>query len=163
MRRYRNRLQRVLDVRRVQEERAKAEVRQARAEAALADLVARSRIETYRGHELPVGPIPYVGHRIERSLYELKGLIALDAQQRRDVAHEQVEARLNAWVETRRRVDAMERLDQRRRHEHQVEVDRADERQVDDMVTGRAGRAGRGDDGIGAGRERPGGQEPLTP
>jgi hypothetical protein len=137
VKRYVNRLGRVLDVRRIQQERARADVLQARTAAGIAELTERQRASTYRAHSDPIGPVPYVHHRMDRGLYELRGLALLDATERVGEARRQVQDRLVDWSEAARRVEALERLDGRRRQEHRHELDRDAEREVDDLVTGR--------------------------
>ncbi|MGE0307537.1 MAG: hypothetical protein AB7Q27_17455 [Acidimicrobiia bacterium] len=146
MKRYRNRLQRVLDVRRIQEERARAQLQRANNAETLARQVAEAKRERYREHQPLVGPVAFVHHNIDRSLYELRALAVLEADERIVEAHAQVEQRLGEWAAAAQKVEALERLDGRRRVEHAVEADRAEARELDDMVTGRAGRAEREDD-----------------
>jgi flagellar export protein FliJ len=143
MKRYINRLQRVLDIRRIQEEQAKAEVMASRHAAAVAEVAARQRSENYARREITVGAVPFIHHRMDRTLHELQALAVLDAEERVVVAHQQVVRSLTLWSSAARRVEALERLDERRREEHQIEADREAEREVDDLVTGRAGRLGR--------------------
>ena len=51
-----------------------------------------------------------------------------------------VEERRAEWAEARRRVAALERLEERRRDEHAIEVRRAEDRLVDDLVVARHAR-----------------------
>jgi hypothetical protein len=142
VKRYVNRLGRVLDVRRIQQEQARAEVLDAQAKAAFAEATRQQRAANYGGHEDPVGAIPYIHHRSDRALYELRGLALLDAGERAAAARGAVVDRLTDWSQAAQRVETLERLDQRRRDEHRRETQRADEREVDDLVSGRHGRSG---------------------
>jgi hypothetical protein len=137
VKRYVNRLGRVLDVRRIQQERARATVLDAQVKARVAEITQNQRASTYHAHEDLVGPVPYVHHRTDRGLYELRGLALLDARDRAVTARQQVQDRLVEWSEASQRVENLERLDGRRRDEHRRDAEREAEREVDDLVTGR--------------------------
>jgi flagellar export protein FliJ len=145
VKRYRNRLQRVLDVRRIQEDRAKAQVREAQAEKALMERLAQERHHAYNTHDPLVATVPYLHHRADRTLHELRALSVVGAEERVEASREQVVERLREWSLAARRVEALERLDARRRAEHQLEADREAEAAVDDLVSGRAARRIAGD------------------
>jgi len=140
MKRYRNRLQRVLDVRRIQEERARAALQQANNAERLAREVAQTKRDRYREHQPMVGPVSLISHNVDRSLYELRALAVLEADERIAEAQAQVQHRLSQWAQAAQKVEALERLDGRRRVEHAMEAERAEARELDDMVTGRAAR-----------------------
>jgi hypothetical protein len=115
----------------------------ARAQAGVAEVTQLQRASSYHAHEDPIGPVPYVHHRTDRGLYELRGLALLDARERAVAARQQVQDRIVDWSQAAQRVEALERLDNRRRDEHRRDAERESEREVDDLVTGRFGR-GRG-------------------
>lgn len=146
MKRYRNRLQRVLDVRRIQEERARAALQQANNAETLARQVAETKRMRYREHQPVIGPVPFIHHNVDRSLHELRALAVLEAEERIVEAHVQVARRMGEWTQAAQKVEALERLDGRRRVEHAVEAERAEAQELDDMVTGRAGRRDHEDD-----------------
>ena len=54
-----------------------------------------------------------------------------------------VEVRRQEWMAARQRVEALERLETRRRAEHALEVQRAEDRLVDDLVVARHARGAR--------------------
>ncbi len=140
MKKYRFRLESVLRVRRIQEEVARGAMARAAAEVVAAD----AALAASRHHlaELVARPLPgdLPGWQLRRDLVlagasEVAGSAAgLEAAR---LAHRQRQEELAG---ARRRVRALERLDERRRAEHAVEAARQDDRTVDDLVTSRWGQ-----------------------
>ncbi len=137
MKRYRFRLESVLRVRRVQEDVARGEL--VRATAALT--AAESTLRDGRDHldrlsrgAAPRGPTAWEAQRriVLTAAEEVEHLDAAVA-----VAAAERDARRAALAEARTRVRALERLDERRRAEHDLEAGRQAERVVDDLVTSR--------------------------
>ena len=140
MKRFRFRLDHVLRVRRVQEDVARGALMAAqRAARDAADLV-NTRIEDYGALTRPNGAQSYEAfNRMQRRLDNAAGAITVArADYRR--ALELVEARRAEWTAARQRVAALERLETRQREEHAVEVRRAEDRLVDDLVVARHAR-----------------------
>ena len=140
MKRFRFRLDQVLHVRRVQEDRARFDLLSANRDAQLAALRVDDRLADYAGRQMPSGPRPYA--EFERAVFLLEsGAAAVGAAraQHRD-ALTVVDARREDWTAARRRVAALERLEERRRAEHAIEVQRAEDQLVDDLVVARHAR-----------------------
>ncbi|HET7486341.1 MAG TPA: hypothetical protein VFJ85_00330 [Acidimicrobiales bacterium] len=137
MRRYRFRLEQVRDVRRLQEEVALAAFQRAEREAADAARVAAARRERLAA-EAAVAPsgsalVFVAGHeRLARGAEAVEAAGQAVVEARRVAAMERA-----AWSEAARRVAALDRLDERQRDEHALDVLHHFERQVDDIVNAR--------------------------
>lgn len=143
MSRYTFRMEKVLRVRRLQEDAARAGVGAARSAERGADTALAGSLEHYREladssvlatHSAPA----FLGH-LDRVAFRATGVTL--AQERRRVAVEATAAALTEWRETNRRVEALERLDERRRDEHGIEVRRAEDAGVDELLVARARRS----------------------
>ncbi|MCU1346327.1 MAG: hypothetical protein JWL70_2593 [Acidimicrobiia bacterium] len=136
MKRYRFRLEQVLRVRRVQEEQARHRVHAAQRDVIQADERVDRRLGAYHANNQA-----HSGNRqsfmAQRTLGELRARAVersrADAATARDVHGE----RVVEWSDTARRVEALERLDSRRRSEYSVEERRDEDRVVDEIVSGR--------------------------
>ena len=138
MKRYRFRLETVLRVRRVQEDVARGDLARANAAvaAAAADVeAARERLAGMASEPVPANPVEW---QARRAL--LLGRAAEITARQTDLQAADTEraGRQRALAEARTRVRALERLDERRRAEHAVEMGRDDSRTLDDLVTARA-------------------------
>jgi flagellar FliJ protein len=143
MKRFRFRLDQVLHVRRVQEDRARFELLTANRDAHLAAVRVDERLADYANRRMPSGPRSYA--EFERSVFLLdSGAAAVGAARatHRD-ALTVVDARRVEWTDARRRVAALERLEERRRMEHAIEMQRAEDQLVDDLVVARHSRGDR--------------------
>jgi flagellar protein FliJ len=140
MKRFRFRLDQVLHVRRVQEDRARFALLTANRDAHLAAARVEERLADYEQRRIPLGPQPYA--EFERAVFLLDSGAAAVGTAR--AAHRDalvvVDDRRSEWTDARRRVAALERLEDRRRAEHAVEVQRAEDQLVDDLVVGRHAR-----------------------
>ncbi len=143
MKRFRFRLDQVLHVRRVQEDRARFELLSANRDAQLAGQRVDQRLADYAERRMPTGPQPYA--EFERAVFMLDSAAgavgAARATQREALAV--VETRRIEWTDARRRVAALERLEERRRAEHAIETQRAEDQLVDDLVVARHARGAR--------------------
>jgi flagellar protein FliJ len=142
MKKFRFRLDQVLHVRRVQEDRARAELLTANRDAHLASVRVDERLHDYAGRGLPLGPQSFAA--FERAVFLLDaGAAGVEVARatHRD-AQSVVEERRIDWTAARRKVAALERLEERRRAEHAVEVQRAEDTLVDDLVVARFARGG---------------------
>lgn len=138
MSRYRFRLETVLRVRRVEEERAKRALLEAntalRAAVERRDRTReRYRAFTARGREVRT-VCELQGERLEAGFLADEAAAAQKAAI--SVASDAALARVQ-WSKAARQVAILERLDERRRAEHAVEEQRAEIAFVDDIVTGR--------------------------
>ena len=143
VKRFRFRLDQVLHVRRVQEDRARFDLLTANRDAQLAAARVEDRLAEYAERRLPEGPQTFA--EFERAVFMLEsGAGAVTAAR---VTHREalavVDARRADWTAARRRVAALERLEARRRAEHAVEVQRAEDQLVDDLVVARHARGAR--------------------
>ena len=137
MRRYRFRLDSVLRVRRVQEDVARGALARADAEVAASQAalsVARDWFAELEHRPVSAQPAAWAARRtlVLRAADEIDARVG-DV----DVAAAARHDRQVELSDARRRVRALEKLDDRRREEHRVEAARQDERVVDDLVTSR--------------------------
>ena len=140
MKRFRFRLEQVLRVRRLQEDMARAELMHAHREARAAADRVNSRIAEYSNAPRPSGEQAYDEfHRIQFRLDNAAGAVTVARAGYRH-ALGVVDDRRADWAAARQRVAALERLEDRRRDEHAIEVRRADDRLVDDLVVARHSR-----------------------
>ena len=140
MRKFKFRLEQVLRVRALQEDQARGELMVANRAAQAAATRVENRLTEYKSRSLPKGAQSY--ESFERALFMLDSAAgAVDVAR---LAHretlEVVAARRAEWTVARRKVAALERLEERRREEHAIEVRRAEDRLVDDLVVARHGR-----------------------
>ena len=140
MKRFRFRLDQVLHVRRVQEDRARFALLSANRDERLAQATVDTRLAIYADRHIAPGPQPYPD--FERAVFMLEsGAAAVDVAR---LAHRDalalVDVRRSEWTDARRRVAALERLEERRRAEHAIEVQRAEDQLVDDLVVARHAR-----------------------
>jgi flagellar biosynthesis chaperone FliJ len=143
MKRFRFRLDQVLHVRRVQEDRARFELLSANRDAHLAAVRVDERLADYAGRRMPTGPQSHAD--FERAVFLLDSgaaSVGVARASHRD-ALDVVDARRTDWTDARRRVAALERLEERRRTEHAIEVQRAEDQLVDDLVVARHARGER--------------------
>lgn len=140
MKRFRFRLDQVLHVRRVQEDLARAQLLSANRDAHLAAARVEDRLADYADRRIPAGPLPYAD--FERAVFLLEsGAGAVDAARATHrTALTVVDEKRVEWTAARRKVAALERLEERRRAEHAIEVQRAEDQLVDDLVVGRHAR-----------------------
>ena len=139
MKRYRFRLEQVLRVRRVQEEQARQRVHNAKRDVNNADERVQTRLDAYEAAAAEA--VVTSGHRTkfmaQRSLGELRAQSV--EMSRRDAASARVVhgQRVSEWSFAAQRVEALERLDERRRGEYAIEERRDEDRTVDDLTSGR--------------------------
>lgn len=140
MKRYRFRLDTVLRVRQVEEERARGELALAHRRLAEADAVLEERIEHYGAVPQPTAPLPAVSFLAARDRQEWAARSVVTAGTARIAADTTVAERRSEWAAAATRVSALERLDERRRAEHRIEAQRQEGLEVDDMVVARVVR-----------------------
>ena len=142
MKRYQFRLEKVMKVRRIQQDQARAGVVEARRRADEAVVESARRLDAYATCPAPSTAVPAAAFLAARALHELKAQALVIARDGEEAAWEVVSLRLDEWSDAARRVSALERLDARRREEYALELRRDEDAQVDDLVVSRA-RAGR--------------------
>jgi len=137
------RLQPVLELRRSQEQAAALAAAQAAQTAAEADRRATERETAVAGARLPASSAP--GSFL--AAVTLQRLAAQDAAAQRSLATasaEQAELVRAQWTAAAQRTKALERLKERHAETIRLAEQAAEERAVDDLVTGRAGRRSTG-------------------
>jgi flagellar export protein FliJ len=141
VKRFRFRLEQVLHVRRLQEDQAKAALLGANRDAQFAAARVETTLEEYAARSFPGGVQSY--EAFERNLFLLDAAAgAVDiARSDHRAALDVVEAKRAEWTVTKRRVSALERLEDRRREEHAIEARRDEDRLVDDLVVARFNRS----------------------
>ena len=140
MKQFRFRLEQVLRVRRIQEDRERAALMVANRNAREAALQVEQRFEEYTARPRPSGPQSI--DDFERTLFMLDtaaGAIGVARGEHR-VAVAVVDEQREMWSAARMRVHALERLEDRRRAEYEIEMRRAEDRLVDDLVVARHAR-----------------------
>ena len=140
MKRYRFRLDTVLRVRQVEEERARGQLALANREMAEADALLEARIDHYGDVPRTEVALPVSAYLATRDRQEWAARAVVAAGTARLVAEAQVAVRRDEWSAAASRVAALERLDERRRDEHRLEAQRQEGLEVDDIVVARAGR-----------------------
>jgi len=140
LKRFHFRLAQVLRVRRLQEEIARGALMLANREAQTAADAVNARVAAYADAARPAGAQSYdTFNRTQAHLDNAAAAITVARAEYRSRL-EVVETRRAEWAGARQRVAALERLEERRRAEHAVEVRRAEDRLVDDLVVARHAR-----------------------
>lgn len=141
MRRYRFRLEPVLRVRRIEEDRAVGELASARRVAAEAEALVAERRARCASRPVLAGAVAVDALLADRFLADAAVASLVAASEARRAADERVEDRRVEWAEAAARTSALQRLDERRRAEHDAEEARQEALAVDDLVTSRHGRS----------------------
>ena len=138
MKRYEFRMAKVLRVRQIQEEAARAGVAVARVAEARAQEALEASHTHYKGLEVSAGTTDataFLGLR-EQAAHRATA-VGLATGNRR-VAADATSAAVATWHDSNRRVDALERLDERRREDYGIELRRFEDATVDEIVVARA-------------------------
>ncbi len=138
MKRYAFRMAKVLRVRELQEELARAGVATARAHEQRAQAAFDASVEHYSslaGALAPQSAASFLGLRYQASF---RASAVGVAKGNRRVAADATASAVATWHDSNRRVDALERLDERRREEYGVELRRYEDAAVDEIVVARA-------------------------
>ncbi|MGK2959407.1 MAG: flagellar export protein FliJ [Acidimicrobiales bacterium] len=141
MKRYRFRLDTVLRVRRVEEERAIAELSQAQREKQRTQEIQLARLEAYNNMAPSDGSQPTTTFLANRAHLELGAASVVTAGAAHEVAELQVDECRDNWAEAAGRVTSLENLDERHRTEYLFEVNKAETAAIDDLTSARYGRA----------------------
>lgn len=140
MKRYRFPLDTVLRVRQIEQDIARAGLVDAQQTSTSADAELHQTVDRYRS--LPTGTGSESAQRwlARRSVGQLTAASVMAAGTNSEHARLLVDERRAALRAARMRTSALERLDERHRDEHDLESRRAEERDVDELVTARHGR-----------------------
>jgi flagellar export protein FliJ len=140
VKRYQFRLGQVLKVRRIELDRAEAEVVRARADVAAATRRITEREDTYRTLSRRPRGDTMTDLTTVREQQRLVADAILAARAAEQVAQQELAVRLAEWTEADKKVRLLEQLDERHRAHH-TGLMLAEEQQVlDDLVTSRQGR-----------------------
>lgn len=145
MKRYTFSLDTVLRVRRVEEDRAIAALADARRKLDAAEQTLQRSLDRYGVVPQATGALPLPDLLRARAHQDLVAASVVHAGTERLRAEVTVDLQRDEWSAAAQRVAALERLDERRRHEHAIEAQRQETIEVDDMVVARAGRRDRGE------------------
>ena len=138
MKRYEFRMQKVLRVRRLQEDAARAGIAVARtAEQRASDAVVGS-YDHYRALSTLAPATTAAAFLGLRDQVTYRATSVRLAEGNLHVAAEATAEAVSTWHVSHRRVEALERLDERRRDEHEIEARRAEDAAVDEIVVSRA-------------------------
>lgn len=140
MKKYAFRLETVLRVRKVEEDRAIAVLAAAARALTAADVTLQRRLDRYADVPVPSGTLPVAELLKVRARQDGVAAAVVFAGTERLRAEATVDLRRDDWSAAAQRVAALERLDDRRRAEHAVEAQRQEAIEVDDMVVARHGR-----------------------
>lgn len=140
MNRYRFRLEPVLRVRRIEQDAARAAMAAADRDVDAADAALAASIDRYESLPVAEGGRPAAAWLTQRTLAGHTAASVVADGIGREVAAARLAGQRDAVRAARRRVAALERLDERRRGEHDVAARREEDLEVDELVTTRFGR-----------------------
>ena len=101
------------------------------------------RLADHAQRRIPRGPQPYTDFERAVFLADASAAAVGTARAAHRDALDVVQSRRADWTDARRRVAALERLEDRRRAEHATSVQRAEDQLVDDLVVARHARGDR--------------------
>lgn len=140
MKRYRFRLDTVLRVRRIEEERAVAQLAQAQRKEQEAKRLQMSRLERYQTMKPPVGVRTTEVFIADRTHIELVASSVVAAATAHEIAVVNVEEHRTSWSQAAGRVTSLENLEERDRLEYDFELNKAETAALDDLTSARRGR-----------------------
>ena len=138
MKRYSFRMSKVLRVRQIQEEAARAGVAAAQSAQQRAQLALEASQEHYAGLAVAPGAQTAAAFLGIREQASHRATAVQLAAGNRNVAVDATVAAIATWHDSNRRVDALERLDERRREEYGIEARRVEDAAADEVVVARA-------------------------
>lgn len=134
MKKYRFRLEAVLRVRRIEEERARGDLLAANRALAEAEAELDRRLEHYRTVSLPAGALPHDEYVAARSHQDQAAAGVVAAGTARLAAEAERDRLRDVWAAAAARVKALERLDEHRRDEHAADVQREEVLVLDEVA-----------------------------
>lgn len=140
MKRYQFRLEPVLRVRRIEQDTVQAAMAAAHRGLGDAEAALDASITRYDSRPPTGGSRPASAWLAERASIGRTAATVVAAGVAREVAATCLEEQRAALLAARRRVSALERLDERRRDEHALAAEREEAVEVDELVTTRHGR-----------------------
>jgi flagellar FliJ protein len=140
VKKYKFRLDTVLRVRRTEEDLAKAELARANARVAEAVALVDARLAHYAALPVAGGAGSTSMFMAGRFRQETAARAVVAAKAARGAPRQDAAAFRAVWSQKAQQVSVLERLDDRRRTEHEVEAARQSDLEVDDIVVGRFGR-----------------------
>lgn len=140
MKRYEFRAEKVLRVRRIQEDIARAGVAAARLEEQTARAAVAASQERYSQLLLAGESQSMTAFLASREQAVQRAVAVTTAQAQQRSAEDITATAITTWHDAHRKVDGLERLDGRRRDEYAVEAGRAQDAVVDEIVVARARR-----------------------
>jgi flagellar protein FliJ len=143
VRRYAFRLAPVLRLRRCEEQAARGALAAATAAVAAQDRLVAERDAAYARSLSAAGPRACAAFLLEQSQRAAVGAALLAARDQLHRARRELEDARVGWAATAARVQALERLDDRRRAEHLALARKEDDLTTDELVTSRHGRTDR--------------------
>jgi flagellar protein FliJ len=141
MKRYQFRGEKVLRVRRLQEDMARASVAGARRDEETAQAKVDASQQRYTQLSAAAPAQSSAAFLMTREQATHRAGAVTVARQRRQAAADATAEALDSWRDINRKVQGLERLDERRRADHHIEVRRDEDAQVDEIVIARARRA----------------------
>lgn len=137
MKKFKFRLESVQRVRGLQEEQARYRLMEAHAAARESASRVEARLHAYITMPRPSDPMSHAEFERERFNLEAAATGVEGARVAHREALDVVDARRVEWLEAKQRVSALERLEARRRDEHEIDLRRAEDRLIDDLVVAR--------------------------
>jgi flagellar export protein FliJ len=137
VKRYQFRFDHVTRVRQIQEDQARAELLAARHRLIQAGADLASRAEQYDQRRSQSSMSTASQFRSHRDRDQLLSMAVVAARAAETNAQLILAQRLEAWTEAARKVQAMERLDERERERHAAEAAREEQAELDDLVAPR--------------------------
>ncbi len=144
MKAYRFRLERVREMRRAQESMARMALATAN-QLLSKNIELRDRLLTKYAEMPKRGGIQDYGDYVrERQQLEFAERAVALANNEVGIAASNVATSQIRWIDARRQVAVLDRLDERRRSEYRIELDRQDVKEIDDIVAARYASNGHG-------------------
>jgi flagellar export protein FliJ len=137
LKKFKFRLASVQKVRQLEEERARIRLMEANAEARETAARVEARLHAYDTSPRPGGPMSYEAFEHDRFKLEALATAVESARIAHREALDVVDLRRVEWLEAKQRVSALEKLEARRRDEHAIDLRRAEDRLIDDLVVAR--------------------------
>ncbi len=141
MKRYRFALESVRRVRRIHEDQAKAALLGANRRLGLARRELEARLARYNATARTPSAMTVEEFVAERRLRQYAAETVVEARGQVRLASEAAAMSLSHYTLAARKVQVLDRLDERRRAEHALEASREETREVDDIVVGRYRRS----------------------
>lgn len=140
MRRYRFRLDPVLRMRRIEEERAIAELAEAQRAEDRANRLRIARLERYEHLPYAHGVVSTSELLCHRDQWERAASAVVSAGAEHLLAVREVELRRSLWTKAAGKVTSLENLDERKREEHRFEANKAETAELDELTSARFAR-----------------------